>query len=75
MNSIKKKNLIVLLGILLLCGLGYSQTTKDVSVWVMPTEGKNLENAEAHWLPDEVHKILRANITGISRNKVLTAGK
>ena len=62
----KKKNLIVLLGMVLFCGFGFSQASKDVKVWVMPTEGKNLENAESRWLPDEVHKVLRANITNYS---------
>ena len=66
MKIMKKKNFILLVGMFLLCGLGYSQATKGVRVWVMPTEGKNLGNAEARWLPDEVHKVLRANITNYS---------
>ncbi len=65
MISIQKKIFIVLFGILLSSVTVFSES---VTVWVMPTEcGKNLNKAEARWLPGEVHKKLRENITNYSK--------
>ena len=66
MRFVQKKR-IEISALFLLCSMiCFSQPSKIVKVWVMPTEGKNLGNADSRWLPNEVHKALRANITNYS---------
>ena len=62
---LKKKYILILLGAFFFFTPVFSQSSGNVRVWVMPTESKGLELSE-RWLPDEVHKVLRANITNYS---------
>lgn len=62
----KNKKKIYLLIIIFFTGFILSAQTKNVTVWVMPTEAKGLTVAESNWLPKEVHNALRANITNYS---------
>ena len=66
MKVLLKKYFPLILSTILFCTNIFAQNSQNVKVWVMPTEGKNLSNSESRWLPDEVHKALRANITNYS---------
>lgn len=46
-----------------LCCSVFAQANNSVVVWVMPTEGINLDNSESRWLPDGIQKYLREKIT------------
>ncbi len=63
MKVIYKKTILVLLEFII---FSINVFSASVKVWVMPTDGKHLNKTDSLWLPDEVHKKLRENMTNYS---------
>ena len=66
MKKIFKKHIAVFLCALMFSSAVFAQSAKNVKVWVLPAEGKNLSKTESSWLPELVYKALREKFTNYS---------
>ena len=66
MKKMSKKLKSVFLCALMFSAFAFAQPSRNIKVWVLPAEGKNLSKTESSWLPELVYKALREKFTNYS---------